>query len=326
MKTGQRGSLLLPPPPAEPRLTAACRATSGSRTLQLQLQQQNELMERVRGPTFNGRPPRATHWGGAEPVRGRSEDIVELVVKTRRCVFFQLSLNVWPHNGISCFISFLSIQFFLFTYFLLSLFLFGIVVFMLLIFLVFHFFFCLFSICFFHQYFPDCKPWHFRQYLVSVTCETTSWCRIGANFHVIPVRVVKFGPSCANAHIGGWFVSCSAANNHPYFHQRESKVPYKCAAPPPRLQSMALSTRSRWCGADLAGADLVRILRKWCGFGAVRCGFGAVRCGNGASRPAVRISATRNRTATWTINVMCRLPWRAIKNRYHDVLFVCLCP
>ena len=56
-------------------------------------------------------------------------------------------------------------------------------------------------------------------------------------------------------------------------------------------------------GTDLAGADLVRILRKWCGFGAVRCGFGAVRCGfgavrcgNGASRPAVRISAARNRT------------------------------
>ena len=50
------------------------------------------------------------------------------------------------------------------------------------------------------------------------------------------------------------------------------------------------------CGADLAGADLVRNLRKWCGFRVVRCGFGAVRCGNGASRPAVRISAARNRT------------------------------
>ena len=59
---------------------------------------------------------------------------------------------------------------------------------------------------------------------------------------------------------------------------------------------MALSTRSRWCGAGLAGADLVRILRKWCGFGAVRCGFTAVRCGNGASRPAVRMSAARSRT------------------------------
>ena len=27
-------------------------------------------------------------------------------------------------------------------------------------------------------------------------------------------------------------VSLATANNHPYFHQQESKVPYKCAAPP----------------------------------------------------------------------------------------------
>ena len=38
-----------------------------------------------------------------------------------------------------------------------------------------------------------------------------------------------------------------------------------------RLQSMAFSTRSRWCGAVLAGADN--------GYsGAVRCEFGVVRC------------------------------------------------
>ena len=31
---------------------------------------------------------------------------------------------------------------------------------------------------------------------------------------------------------GGWFVCPAAANNDPYFHQWESKVPYRCASPP----------------------------------------------------------------------------------------------
>ena len=30
----------------------------------------------------------------------------------------------------------------------------------------------------------------------------------------------------------GWFISYATANYHPYFHQWELKVPYKCAAPP----------------------------------------------------------------------------------------------
>ena len=38
---------------------------------------------------------------------------------------------------------------------------------------------------------------------------------------------------------------------------------------------MAFSTRSRWCGTVLAGADLVRIMAYWCG--AVRIWRGAVR-------------------------------------------------
>ena len=33
-------------------------------------------------------------------------------------------------------------------------------------------------------------------------------------------------------HMGGWLVSPAAANNHTYFHQQESQVPYKCSAPP----------------------------------------------------------------------------------------------
>ena len=32
--------------------------------------------------------------------------------------------------------------------------------------------------------------------------------------------------------MAGWFISSATANNHPYFYQWESKVPYKCAAPP----------------------------------------------------------------------------------------------
>ena len=32
--------------------------------------------------------------------------------------------------------------------------------------------------------------------------------------------------------MGGWFIGHSAAKNHPYFHQWESKVPYKYAAHP----------------------------------------------------------------------------------------------
>ena len=44
---------------------------------------------------------------------------------------------------------------------------------------------------------------------------------------------------------------------------------------PTRLQSMAFSTRSRWCRTILAGADLVRIMVYWCGV--VRIWHGAVR-------------------------------------------------
>ena len=52
--------------------------------------------------------------------------------------------------------------------------------------------------------------------------------------------------------------------------QGQLTLPEMC--PMARLQSMAFSTRSCWCGAVLAGADY--------GYtGAVQCEFGVVRCG-----------------------------------------------
>ena len=84
---------------------------------------------------------------------------------------------------------------------------------------------------------------------------------------------------------------------------------------------------------DLVGAGPTWLVRIWCGFcgsGAdlERCGADLERYGAEMARRGWRCGYRQRGTepATRTINAMCRLPWRAIKNRYHDELFVCLCP
>ena len=64
---------------------------------------------------------------------------------------------------------------------------------------------------------PDCKLWHFWQYLVSVRkCPVGAyWCEFLHN----PNVWCEFGPSGVSVNMGGWLVSPATANNHPYFHQ-----------------------------------------------------------------------------------------------------------
>ena len=96
----------------------------------------------------------------------------------------------------------------------------------------------------------------------------SSWCVLVWIF-TIPLSC-EVSPSSASAHMGGWLVSPASANNHPYFHQWESKVPYKCVATP-------LFRLKLYCGGFLRSDFAL-----WWKFFALLVRFGAIFYGTAA--------------------------------------------
>ena len=71
------------------------------------------------------------------------------------------------------------------------------------------------------------------------------WCESVRIFTWSRFEWCEFGPSGVSAHSGGLFVCSAAANNHPYFQQRESKVLY--VQPHPFFRFKLYCDGYLWC-------------------------------------------------------------------------------
>ena len=85
-----------------------------------------------------------------------------------------------------------------------------------------------------------------------------------------------------------------------------------------RLQIMAFSTRSRWCGTVPAGADLVRIMAYWCG--AVGIWRGAVRID-----AVVRISRSVVQKCKWCGSNIAKIFVRKFTYPHFPLAFLRIC-